>query len=122
MNGGPVAHFGGRNVAAELDEIVGSDGDGWEFLKQQLLPALVNDPFRPEDAVLKELARYASTVEGGKVLAWLHSVTDRAPYPAGFTSIEQAALAAAKHEGRAVVGHLLTRAVAEGQRIQSKGV
>ena len=97
---------------------------GWDWFKQAFAPAMVNDPFRPEDEVLIELARYSGTEQGRAVLNFLHSITDRAPYPAGFKSLEEAALAAAKHEGRAGVGLVLSRAVAEGQRLrdaQKKG-
>ena len=114
---GPVAHFGGRDVKAEAAQQ--DDGpSGWDWFKAQFAPALAPDPFRPEDAVLVELARYAQTEQGRAGIGWLHSITDGAPYPAGFSSLEAAALAAAKHEGRAGVGLVLTRAVAEGQRLR----
>lgn len=115
---GPVANFGARDVAREAAQ-QDEGPQGWEWFKEQFGPALAADPFRPGDDVLEELARYGRTELGAKVLAWLHGLTDAAPYPAGnFKSFEEAAIAAAKHAGRAGVGHVLTRAVAEGQRLR----
>lgn len=116
---GPVAHFGARDQ--ERETAAQDQGpQGWEWFKQAFAPALTADPFRPEDELLIEIARYSQTELGAKVFAWLHSLTDRAPYPAGdFKAIEEAAIAAAKHAGRAGVGHVLSRAVAEGQRLRN---
>jgi hypothetical protein len=116
---GPVTNLprAGREVEAALN---GGD-EGWAGLERLMLPAVMPDPFRPDDAVLAEMARYAETEIGARVMAWLRSVTDCAPYPhvtaAGF---EQAALAAARHEGRAHVGHLITKAIADGQTIRKR--
>ena len=119
---GPVANVGSRNVAREVDDAL-REGSGWEFFKKQFLPAVVADTFRPADEVLIEIARYSETQGGARVMAWLHELTDGAPYPVGTTSLEETAIAAARHQGRAGVGHVLKKAVAEGKRLlnQPKG-
>lgn len=113
---GPVAHIP-RSVAAELKAAM-DDTEGWKFFEEQLLPAAVADSFRPDDKIMITMARFASTLDGSGVIAWLRSISDRAPYPvvtAG--NLEHAALGAAKHEGRAHVGHLIEKAIREGQRL-----
>lgn len=115
MSGGPVANLP-RNVLAELDAAV-DDPAGWDWFKTQFMPAAVADTFRPSDQTLMELAKLANTAWGQTILAWLHDLTDRAPYPMVEGLSQQVALAAARHQGRAGVGHVLTRAVAEGQRL-----
>lgn len=121
---GPVAHFGPRDAAREA-EAQPEGPQGWDWFRQALAPLLQPDQFRPDDQLLIEIARYSETEIGRKVFDWLHALTDRAPYPSGdFKAFEEAAIAAAKHAGRAGVGHVLTRAVAEGRKLrdaQSKG-
>jgi hypothetical protein len=114
---GPVSHLP-RNMAREVQEALDSR-DGWKVLEQQLLPAIAADSFHPGDEVLIEIARYAETDTGAKVIAWLHSLSDRAPYPCVTGgNLEHAALGAAKHEGRASVGHVIEKAVREGKRLR----
>jgi hypothetical protein len=113
---GPVGALP-RNIAREVAQATESPG-GWEKLEQLMHPAVMPDPFRPDDAMMMELAKFGTTEVGSGVIAWLRSISDLAPYPhvtAG--GIEQAALAAARHEGRAHVGHLMAKAIAEGQRL-----
>ena len=105
-----------RNVMNEVDAAV-ADESGWDWFKNNFAPAAVADSFRPEDQVLKALFLFAQTETGAKAIAWLHELSDRAPYPMIEGSFEQAALAAAKHQGRAGVGHVLSKAVAEGKRL-----
>lgn len=114
---GPVAHVGKVSTPAIGEGL--PDLGGWEQFKTLMQPAMMPDPFRPQDDVLRELARYNSTVEGAKVLAWMRSITDGAPYPQQIGSIEQTALAAAKHQGRCIVGELVSRAIAEGNRLRA---
>jgi hypothetical protein len=92
---------------------------GWDDIERMLNPAKMPNPFKPADEVLMELARYAETEQGRKVLEWLHGVTDRAPYPQVGMSFENVALAAAKHQGRVLVGDILTAAVLEGQALRA---
>lgn len=114
---GIVANPGAPRVALALES------KGWDDIKQLLEPARMPNPFKPADEVLMELARYAETELGRKVLDWLHGVTDRAPYPQVGATFENVALAAAKHQGRALIGDMLTQAVKEGQQLrqQQKG-
>lgn len=113
---------GGRGIAQEVGAAI-AETDGWDYFKKEFMPALVADSFRPEDQLLIEIYKISQTVEGRKVIAWLHQLTDLAPYPQFIGSIEQTALMAAKHQGRAGVGHVLAKAVAEGERLfnQQKG-
>ena len=116
---GPVGALP-RNMARDVHEALHDPTSGWEKLEQLMLPAVMPDPFRPQDGMMLELAKFAATAPGAAVIAWLRSITDLAPYPhvtAG--GIEQAALAAARHEGRAHVGHLLQKAIAEGERLRN---
>ena len=108
-----------RNIAQEVNKSL-ADGNGWEFFKQQFLPAVVADTFRPDDQLLVDIAHFSTTSFGAKFLEWLHDLTDRAPYPIDGATIEAAALAAARHQGRAGVGHVLTKAVTEGRRLQNQ--
>jgi hypothetical protein len=77
----------------------------------------VADTFRPEDDLLKQIAQYANTYWGAKVFSWLHDLTDRAPYPMATGDIQELAMAASRHQGRAGVGHVLAKAVHEGNRL-----
>lgn len=118
---GPAIINGPKHFSKELEQAI-EGRSGWDFLEKQLMPALVHDSFRPENRVLDELARYAETEVGREVIAWLRSISDGAPYPrTGFGTLETTALAAAKHEGRAAVGHALALAIAEGQRLRKQG-
>ncbi len=114
---GPAAHIP-RNVAKEVQAAM-TEASGWKTLEEQLLPAAVADSFHPGEEILIEISRYAETTEGAKVMGWLHQLTDRAPYPCVTGgNFEHAALGAAKHEGRASVGHVINKAVREGSRIR----
>lgn len=112
---GPVGALP-RNVAGELENAL-DDPSGWDWFKERFAPAAVADSLRPGDDVMEGLARWGHTELGQKILAWLHDISDGAPYPVGHTTIEQAALASARHEGRAGVGHLIEKAVREGNRL-----
>lgn len=114
---GPVGHFASSKAPVAADPLKTS---GWDDLKKMMMPAVMPDPFRPDDEVMMELARYAETAEGRKVLGWLHSITDQAPYPQYFGSIEQTALASVKHQGRCMPGVALNEAVAIGKTLRSK--
>jgi hypothetical protein len=113
---GPVAHIA-KSVAADLKAAM-DDSEGWKFFEENLLPAAMADTYRPDDRVMTSLARFAATLDGRDVVAWLRSISDRAPYPfVTGGNLEHAALGAAKHEGRAHVGHLIEKAIREGQRL-----
>lgn len=113
---GPVTSIP-QSIQARADQAL-ADRSGWDALTKALLPAIAPDPFRPADEVLVEIARFAETREGSAVVAWLHSISDLAPYPeVTLRGFEQAALAAAKHQGRASVGLVLKKAIAEGRAI-----
>jgi len=112
---GPAAHIP-RNVAREMKAAI-DDSSGWKFFEEQMLPAVMADGFRPHDQVMVALARFAATLDGAGVVAWLRAISDCAPYPfVTGGNLEHAALGAAKHEGRAHVGHLIGKAISEGQR------
>jgi hypothetical protein len=121
MNGGPVAHVG-RRLDEQAAEVLG-DETPWENLSRTFLPALVKDSFRPEESVMRELARIAVSPDGAKVVAWLRDLTDLAPYPEYFRTSDEAGIAAAKHAGRAGVGRVLALALQHGQQLlnQDKG-
>jgi hypothetical protein len=114
---GPVAHVGKASVPTVGDGL--PDLGGWEQFKNLMQPAMMADPFRPQDDVMRELAWYSGTVEGAKVIAWLRSITDGAPYPQHLGNIEQTALAAAKHQGRCMPGGMISHAIAEGTRLRA---
>lgn len=118
---GPATHIPRPMNAASAALHALEGEEGWAALERLMQPAMMPDPYRPADNVLMELGRYAATAEGQQVLAWLHAITDMAPYPnvtAG--NIEHAALAAARHEGRAIVGQLVDRAVKEGTALRAR--
>ena len=110
------AGFIPRNIAAEVNAAL-EEGAGWDYFHKQILPLAQADTFRPDDALLKTLAHFSSTLDGMKILQWLHDLTDLAPYPIGMATLEEAAMAAARHGGRASVGHVLSKAVREGRRL-----
>lgn len=112
---GPAAHIA-RNVLDEVQSAI-DDDSGWAWFKNQFMPTAVADTFRPDDDLLMKIAYLADSADGRRIFAWLHDLTDRAPYPMVCDSIEATALAAARHQGRAGVGHVLAKAVAEGQRL-----
>jgi hypothetical protein len=122
MTGGGPAAFISQSVDQNLADIMQAR-DPWRLLEEEFKPAAVADSFRPQDAVLTALAQFSQTEGGRAVMDWLHDMTDRAPYPQAIGSIEQVALAAAKHQGRAGIGLVLANAVAEGKRLldQRKG-
>lgn len=113
---GPVAQVGQSSAPVVGDPL---RSGGWDDFRRMMEPAKFANPLRPGDDVLMELARYAETEQGRKVLAWLHSVTDQTPYPQVGGSFENVALAAAKHQGRALIGAMLTEAVKEGQALRN---
>jgi hypothetical protein len=115
---GPAASFGSTIQAPVEDE-----SEGWDFYKQKFMPAVVANTFRPEDSVLIEIYKLSETAEGRKIIDWLHELSDRAPYPRVGSNFEEVAVAAAKHQGRALVGEVLTEAVREGKRLfnQARG-
>lgn len=112
-----------RNIAREVTEAA-LESSGWGYFEQQILPLAMSDTFRPADALLTKIALYAQTADGQEFFKWLHEITDRAPYPVGLDGFENMAMAAAAHGARAHVGHLLNKALIEGQRLldqQPKG-
>lgn len=117
--GGPAIVRGPRNIAQEVEAAL-ADKDGWDWFKQSFAPAPVADPFKPEDEVLLEFSRYADTPLGARVVAWLHLISDQSPYPLGTASIEETAIAAARHQGRASVGYVISKAIAEGRMLREK--
>lgn len=116
---GPVAHVGGVNAHAKAQEWMQSDG--WKFFERQMDPAKMPNPFRPAGDMLKEISRYSETEQGKAFFAWLHSITDLAPYPnVNGGNLEQVAVAAAKHDGRALVGRMIAAALAEGKELRNQ--
>lgn len=115
MSGGPVGAIG-RNVARELETAMAA-ADGWDFFEKEFLPAAVADSFRPEEKIMRALARFAATHDGKAAMEWLMALTLEAPYPRTGGSLEHTALAAALHQGRAGVGHVVKKALREGARL-----
>lgn len=110
----PATHLQ-RSATAMLDDAMGR-GNGWSFLESLFQPAAVNQPFRPADEVLMEFGRLQRSAVGQQLLEWLHRISDLSPYPAvTLRGFEQAALAAAKHEGRSGVGLAIRAAEREGK-------
>ncbi|MBS9720043.1 hypothetical protein JYU29_04990 [Tianweitania sp. BSSL-BM11] len=89
----------------------------WDGLEHAFKPSQMPDRFDPGDDIKMLLAGLKNTVDGRRIIEWLADLTFRAPYPSTGSSFEQAALAAAKHEARAAVGHVLLRAIAEGDAL-----
>lgn len=115
MSDGPAINLP-RSITAQVEAAI-EDREGWDFFKNKFMPAAVADTFRPEDDLLKQIAQYANTYWGAKVFSWLHDLTDRAPYPMATGDIQELAMAASRHQGRAGVGHVLAKAVHEGNRL-----
>lgn len=112
-----------RNAAREVSDAL-LESAGWDYFEKQILPLAVADTFRPADQLLIKIALFSQTVDGQQFFKWLHDITDLAPYPIGIAGFENMAMAAAAHGARAHVGHLLNKAVIEGQRLidqQPKG-
>jgi hypothetical protein len=107
-----------RREVAPLDDMLASvGGEGWEGLDKLFHPAEVPDRFDPGAEVKKFLAAAMRTPAGREAIQWLADITLRAPYPHVGTSLEAAAIAAAKHEARAAVGEVLLRAIAQGDQL-----
>lgn len=77
---------------------------------------LSGSDYKPSDAVAKVF--YAIFMGQREAMEWLLDLTLRAPYPHVSGSIEQAAIAAAKHQARAGIGEVIVAAIAEGKRLQ----
>lgn len=110
-----------RNIAREVSEAA-LESEGWGYFEKQILPLAMSDTFRPADQLLVKIALYAQTMDGQQFLKWLHEITDNAPYPVGMDGFENMAMAAAAHGARAHVGHLVNKAVIEGQRLLDQQV
>jgi hypothetical protein len=114
---GPVVHVGKASMPAVGDGL--PDTGGWEQFKKLMDPAVMPDPYRPEDAMMMEMARYATSKEGAAFFKWLRSISNGAPYPQVSNTFEGIALASAKHQGRCIVGELVSNALAEGERLRA---
>lgn len=102
----------------DLDTMIaGMGGEGWDGLEAMFKPAGVKDSFDPGDHMKKMLFAFYQTGEGRQVIDWLLDLTFRAPFPHVGTSIEQAAIAAAKHESRAAIGLVIMKAIADGDAL-----
>lgn len=113
---GPANIPATRRDFQSLDGLVDSiGGAGWDALQGALAPAAVPDNYRPDDDVMKSLAIMAERGETRAVVEWLLDLTLRAPYPVTADTLEQTALAAAKHQARANVGEVVLKAIAEGR-------
>lgn len=111
-----------RNLVRDLDVMLTAGGQGWDGLEKMFEPALMHDRYRPQDELLKQIAALSQTEFGRELFAWLFDLTNRAPYPSTGGTIENAALAAAKHEARAAVGEVILNAIVEGRKLlDSKG-
>jgi hypothetical protein len=92
-------------------------GVGWAGLEEHFSPAKVADAFDPGADLKKVLFALYHTVDGRKIVEWWFDLTFRAPYPHVGSSLEAAAIAAAKHEARAAVGLALLKAIADGEKL-----
>lgn len=119
-SGGPAIFSEPTDINAEFQKAMDEHSAGWDFFKNQFLPAVTAETFRPDDKLLIEISQLAETDLGRRLFAWLHELTDRAPYPAIGGSLEAAALAAAKHQGRAGVGLVLEKAVRTGRELRER--
>lgn len=114
---GPV-NIPARRQVHDLDRMLAQAGGvGWDGLAQKMLPALVGDRFRPEDAVLEALGRMWLRPADRAVIEWFFDLTARAPYPNFHGDMEATALAAAKHMARSAVGETVCHGLSEGLRI-----
>jgi hypothetical protein len=120
---GPIGHVGSATAGPE-NKNDHTQTAGWADFARLIDPAKMPNPFRPEDKMMQEFSRYAETVGGRNVVAWLRSITDLAPYPnVSGGNFEQVAIAAAKHDARATIGRMIAAAITEGTAIrnQNKG-
>jgi hypothetical protein len=95
-------------------------GRGWSFFEQQFHPAATPADLDPGDQFKRQLAGVAETAWGRQLIDWLLDLTCRAPYPVTSQSIEDLAMAAAKHQARAAIGEVLVKAIADGRRIMDQ--
>jgi hypothetical protein len=120
---GPIGHVGSTTAGPKI-EVDPTKTAGWPEFDRLRDPSTMQNPHRPEVKMMAEFSRYAETVEGRSVVAWLRSITDLAPYPnMSGGSFEQVAIAAAKHDGKATIGRMIAAAITEGTAIrnQNKG-
>jgi len=111
------ANINPRSIVRDLDTMMTAGGVGWEALETMFQPAVMADPWRPSENVMKFAAAMAQTDQGREFLAFIFDLTKRAPYPHIGNSMESAALAAAKHEARAAVGEVVLQAIVEGRKL-----
>lgn len=111
-----------RQLAAggfeELEKQFGAKG--WDFFRDQFGPALVGENFDPGEDFKKNLAAFARTDLGRRIVEWLLDMTCRAPYPATSQDMQDLAFAAAKHQARAAVGEVIVKAIADGNAILNR--
>jgi hypothetical protein len=114
------ANINPRGLVRPLDTMLTAGGEGWDALQKLFEPAVMSDRWRPDDQILKFVAAMSQTEQGRAFLDWIFDLTNRAPYPSIGGGIEQAALAAAKHEARAAVGEVILTAIVEGRRLLAR--
>ena len=111
-----------RQLAAgafeELEKQFGAKG--WDFFSERFSPALVAQSFDPGEDFKKNLAAFARTELGRRIVDWLLDLTCRAPYPVTTQDMQDLAFAAAKHQARAAVGETLVKAIADGNVILNR--
>jgi hypothetical protein len=113
---GPIGALPNQRMTQQLNEMITSPS-GFDALRKMMDPAVMPDPFRPADETLMAIARIARGMDGVKLVDWLRAITDLAPFPTDFRNMEEAAIAAAKHAGRASIGMVLVKAIVEGNRL-----
>ena len=89
----------------------------WDVLNRAFNPAAIPQPFDPDSAVKKYIARMQAHEDGRLFLRWLADLTTHAPYPHVGQSKDSVMIAAAKHEARAAVGWVIFRAAADGEML-----
>lgn len=111
-----------RELAAgtfeELERQFGTKG--WDFFREQFAPALVSQSFDPGEDFKKNLAAFARTDLGRRIVDWLLELSCRAPYPVTSQDMQDLAFAAAKHQARAAVGETIIKAIADGNQLLNR--
>lgn len=110
-----------QTAMGSLDELMNRLGTrGWDDLENPATPVPPGRGFEPEEKIKRYLASSYETELGRALVDWLLDLTCRAPYPFTHPTAEILAFSAARHQGRALIGEAIVKAVAEGRALNSK--
>jgi len=100
------------NLSEQTDNVLDIDA----FFKK-IVGNFSSQTYRPDDEMLKNFYRLYTQPAGRELVEWILDITIRLPYPKVGSTIEMAALQAARREAAANIGELLMQAVLEGKRL-----